>query len=154
MLSCYHEPYNCQRCPTQVITSTTSAIADSAVTSAAWVNATTNDNATRTVLKTTTTTTTAIATTDNELALNTSVSYKSYWVVTGKYADAPTSGFATADFPHLVVHIFCILLRRFNLSLVLFHHIHKPPFWPSPFPISWQLHPQHPSPNIPMLFPP
>ena len=34
------------------------------------------------------------------------------------------------------------------------HHIHKPPFWPSPFPISWQLHPQHPSPNIPIILPP
>ena len=33
------------------------------------------------------------------------------------------------------------------------HHIHKPPFWPTPFPLSWQLHPQHPSPNIPIIFP-
>ena len=64
------------------------------------------------------------------------------------------SGVATADFPSPVVPIFCILLRHFNLSLVLFHHIHKPPSWPSPFPLSWQLHPQHPSPNIPIIFPP
>ena len=61
---------------------------------------------------------------------------------------------ATADFPSPVVSINCIFLRHFNLSHVLFHHIHKPPFWPSPFPLSWQLHPQHPSPNIPIIFPP
>ena len=64
------------------------------------------------------------------------------------------SGVATADFPSPVVSINCIFLRHFNLSHVLFHHIHKPPFWPSPFPLSWQLHPQHPSPNIPTIFPP
>ena len=29
------------------------------------------------------------------------------------------------------------VLRHFNLSHVLFHHIHKPPVWPSPFPLSW-----------------
>ena len=63
------------------------------------------------------------------------------------------SSVATADFPSPVVPIFCILLRHFNLSHVLFHHIHKPHFWPSPFPLSWQLHPQHPSPNIPIIFP-
>ena len=54
------------------------------------------------------------------------------------------SGVATADFPSPVISINCIFLRHFNLSHVLFHHIHKPPFWPSPFPLSWQLHPQHP----------
>ena len=64
------------------------------------------------------------------------------------------SGVATADFPSPVVSINCIFLRHFNLSHVLFHHIHKPPFWPSPFPLSWQLHHQHPSPNIPIIFPP
>ena len=64
------------------------------------------------------------------------------------------SGVATADFPSPVVSINCIFLRHFNLSHVLFHHIHKPPFWPSVFPLSWQLHPQHPSPNIPIIFPP
>ena len=64
------------------------------------------------------------------------------------------SGIATADFPSPVVPIFCILLRHLNLSHALFHHIHKPPFWPSPFPLSWQLHPQHPSPNIAIIFPP
>ena len=58
-----------------------------------------------------------------------------------------------SGFSYPVAHIFCILLRHFNLSHVLFHHIHKPPFWPSPFPLSWQLHPQHPSPNIPIIFP-
>ena len=58
------------------------------------------------------------------------------------------SGVATADFPSPVAPIFCILLRHFNLSHVLFHHIHKPRFWPSR-----QLHPQHPSPNIPIIFP-
>ena len=61
---------------------------------------------------------------------------------------------ATADFPSPIVPVFCILLRHFNLSHVLFHHIHKPPVWPSPFPLSWQLHPQHPSPNLPIIFPP
>ena len=64
------------------------------------------------------------------------------------------SGVAKADFPSPVVSINCILLRHFNLIHVFFHHIHKPPFWPSPFPLSWQLHPQHPSPNIPIIFPP
>ena len=44
------------------------------------------------------------------------------------------SGVATADFPSPVVSINSIFLRHFNLSHVLFHHIHKPPFWPSPFP--------------------
>ena len=63
------------------------------------------------------------------------------------------SGVATADFQFPVAPIVCILLLHFNLSHVLFHHIHKPPFWPSPFPLSWQLHPQHPSPNIPIIFP-
>ena len=63
------------------------------------------------------------------------------------------SGVATADFPSPVVPIFCILLRHFNLGHVLFHHIHKPPFWPSPFLLSWQLHPHHSSPNIPIMFP-
>ena len=62
------------------------------------------------------------------------------------------SGVATADFPSPVVSINCILLRHFNLSHVLFRHISKPPFWPSTFPLSWQLHPQHPSPNIPIIF--
>ena len=64
------------------------------------------------------------------------------------------SGVATADFLSPVSPINCILLRHFNLSHVLFHHIHKPPFWPSPFPLSWQRHPQHPSPNIHIIFPP
>ena len=49
------------------------------------------------------------------------------------------SGVATADFPSPVVSSFCILFRHFNLSHVLFHHIHKPPFWPSPFPLSCQV---------------
>ena len=64
------------------------------------------------------------------------------------------SGVATADFPSPVVPIFCILLRHFNLGHVLFRHIHKPPFWPFSFPLSWQLHPQHPSPNTSIIFPP
>ena len=64
------------------------------------------------------------------------------------------SGVVTAYFPSPVVPINCIFLRHFNVSHVLFHHIHKPHFWPSPFPLSWQLHPQHPSPNIPIIFPP
>ena len=60
----------------------------------------------------------------------------------------------SADFPCPFDPIFCILLRHFSRSHVLFHHIHKPPFWPSLFPLSWQFHPQHPSPNIPVIFPP
>ena len=62
------------------------------------------------------------------------------------------SGVPTADFPSPVISINCIFLRHFNLSHVLFHHIHKPPFWPSPFPLSecnywhetseeWEQHP-------------
>ena len=50
-----------------------------------------------------------------------------------------SSGIVTADFPSPVVSINSILLRHFNLSHVFFHHIHKPPFWPSPFPLSWQV---------------
>ena len=64
------------------------------------------------------------------------------------------SGVATADFPSPVISSFCIILRHFNLSHILFHHIHKPPVWPSSFPLSWQLNPQHHSPNIPIIFPP
>ena len=60
---------------------------------------------------------------------------------------------ATEDFTSQVVPNVCILPRLFNLSHVLFHHIHEPPVWPSPFPLSWQLHPQHPSPNIPIISP-
>ena len=54
-------------------------------------------------------------------------------------------------FPSQVVPIFCILLRHFNLSHVLLHHIHKT-VWP--FPLSWQLRPQHPSPDMPVICPP
>ena len=43
---------------------------------------------------------------------------------------------ATANFPSPGVPIFCFLLRH----ITLFHHIHKPPFWPSTFPLSSQLH--------------
>ena len=38
------------------------------------------------------------------------------------------SGVTTADFLYPVVPVFCILLRHFNLSHVLFHHIRKLPF--------------------------
>ena len=62
------------------------------------------------------------------------------------------SGVVTADFPSPVVSIFCIC--HFKVSHVLSHRIHKPPFRTFPFPLSWQLHPQHPSPNIPIIFPP
>ena len=37
--------------------------------------------------------------------------------------------FATVDYPYPVV----------SISHVLFHQIHKPPCWPSLFPLSWQL---------------
>ena len=60
----------------------------------------------------------------------------SFHVTSSSFGFFP-SGVATADFPFPVVPIVCILLRHFNLSHVLFHHIHKPPFWPSPFPLSW-----------------
>ena len=60
------------------------------------------------------------------------------------------SGFSISSYSY----IFCNLLRHSNLSHVLFHHVHKPPFLPSPFPLSWQLHPQHSSPIIPIIFPP
>ena len=59
-----------------------------------------------------------------------------------------------SDFPSPFGPNFCILLHHFNHCHFLFHHIHEPPFRPSPFPLSWQLHPQHPSPNIPIIFPP
>ena len=65
-----------------------------------------------------------------------------------------SSRVAAADFPSPFIPIFCILLRHFNRCHVLSHRIHKPPFRPSPFPLSWQFHPQHPSPNIPIIFPP
>ena len=64
------------------------------------------------------------------------------------------SGVATADVPYQVVPVLCILLRHFNLSHVYFHHIHEHPFWPSPSSLSWLLHPQRPSTNIPIIFPP
>ena len=60
---------------------------------------------------------------------------------------------APADFPSPFGPIFCILLRHFNHCHVLFHRIHKPPFMPSPFPLTWQLHPQNHYPNIPIIFP-
>ena len=41
-----------------------------------------------------------------------------------------------------------------NYCHVLSHCIHKPPFRHIPFPFSSQLHPQHPSPNMPIIFPP
>ena len=34
----------------------------------------------------------------------------------------------------------------------LSQYTNKPPFWPSRFPLSRQIHPQHPSPNIPIIF--
>ena len=60
---------------------------------------------------------------------------------------------ATADFPSQFGPNFCILLRHFNHCHVLSHRIHKRPFYPSPLPLSWEFHPQHPSPNIPITFP-
>ena len=63
------------------------------------------------------------------------------------------SGVATVDLPSPFGPMFCILLRHFSHYHVLSHLIHKPPFRPSLFPLSWQLHPQHPSPNIPIIFP-
>ena len=57
-------------------------------------------------------------------------------------------------FNHCHVLSHRILLRHFNHCHVLPHRIHKPPFRPTPFPLSWQLLPRHPSPNIPVIFPP
>ena len=63
---------------------------------------------------------------------------------------------ATADIPSSFVLIIYIFLRHFNHCHILSPRIHKPPFRPSQFPLSWQLHPQHPSANIILLiiFPP
>ena len=66
---------------------------------------------------------------------------------------SPTRG-RHSGFSNFFVSIISILLRHFNLSHVLSHRIHKPLFRTSPFPLSWQLHPQHPSLNIPIVFPP
>ena len=60
---------------------------------------------------------------------------------------------ATSDCPSQFSPIFCILLRHFNHCHVISHRIHKRPFWPTPFPLSWQFHPQHPFHNIPIIFP-
>ena len=54
-----------------------------------------------------------------------------------------TSRVVTADFPSPFVPIFCILLHHFSHCNVLSHRIHKPPLRSSPFPLSWQFHPQH-----------
>ena len=60
-------------------------------------------------------------------------------------------GFSTADF---LSPFCCILFRHFNHCHVLSHRIHKLPLRPSPFPLSCQFHPQHPSPNFPIIFRP
>ena len=61
---------------------------------------------------------------------------------------------ATVDFPSPFGTIFCILLRHVNHCYVLSHCIHKLPFKPLLFPLSFQFHPQHSSPNIPIIFQP
>ena len=55
---------------------------------------------------------------------------------------------ATTDFTSPCVPFFCTLLRDFLHSHSLSDRIHKPPSRPSPFPLSWQFHPQHPSLNM------
>ncbi|KAI5089826.1 NK-tumor recognition protein isoform X1 [Silurus meridionalis] len=58
------------------------------------------------------------------------------------------AGVATADHPsphHPVLHI---CLFHTNYLHVFPHHIHEPPPWPSFFPPTWWLHPQHSSTNI------
>ena len=60
----------------------------------------------------------------------------------------------TADFLSPCVPIFCILVRHFSHCHVLSNRIHMPPYIPFPFHLSWQLPPQHPSPNIPIILPP
>ena len=56
---------------------------------------------------------------------------------------------ATAGSPSPFCSLLRVFLRHFHRCRVLSHRIHKPPFRPSPFPLSWQLHRQPPSPNIP-----
>ena len=65
------------------------------------------------------------------------------------------SGVATADFPS-PCSCFYLLYPPPSLQPqpCPLSPVHEPPFWPSPFPLSWQLHPQHHSPNIPIIFPP
>ena len=75
-----------------------------------------------------------------------------HWRISDFFFQLFLSGIAISDFPTPVVPIFGILLRHFNLSHVLFRRILKPPF--GPFPLSWQLHPRHPSHNISIIFPP
>ena len=62
-------------------------------------------------------------------------------------------GVATADSPSPFCSLLCVFLRHFHCRHILSHRIHKPPFRPSPFHLSWQLHRQHPSPNVPSIFP-
>ena len=63
-------------------------------------------------------------------------------------------GVATAESPSPFCSLLRVFFRHFHCCHVLSHRIHKPPFRSSPFPLSWQLHPQHPSPNIPgSIFP-
>ena len=86
------------------------------------------------------------------------------WLNLCKFSKLYTSssfGFSGQVSPQQIFHphyfcgpIFCILLRHFRPCHVLSHLIHKPPFRPSPFSLSRQCHPQHPSLNIPIIFPP
>ena len=62
-------------------------------------------------------------------------------------------GVATAESPPPFCSLLCVFLRHFHCRHVLSHRIHKPPFKPSPCSLSWQLHRQHPSPNILSIFP-
>ena len=55
------------------------------------------------------------------------------------------SRIAMSDFTSPCAAITCILPRHFNHCHVISHCIHKPHCMPFPFPLSWQLHPQHPS---------
>ena len=63
-------------------------------------------------------------------------------------------GVGTADSSSPIRSLPCIFLRHFHCRHVLCLRIHRPPFTPSPFPLSWQLHRRHPSPNAPSIFPP
>ena len=62
-------------------------------------------------------------------------------------------GVATADSPSPSCSLLCVFLRHFHCCQVLSYRVHKTPYRPSLFPLSWQLHRHPPSPNIPSIFP-
>ena len=65
-------------------------------------------------------------------------------------------GIATANFPSPLIFVPLILhhFSHCHQCHALSPRIHIPTLRPSPFSLSWQLHTQHPSPNIPIIFRP